>query len=89
MQMMALNRALIPQVTGLSKRRPQTRSQTREQFKNDDDFTPLSSTFGDVIEAEFEEMGDEAASFTASKRGYFNVLFPEFLLKSRYVNYYL
>jgi hypothetical protein len=89
MQLTAINRSLVPQTTAVARKRPQTRSETRARHGNADDFTPLLSSFGDVIEAEFEDMGDAAAHASSSKQNYFDVLFPEFLLKSRYVNYYV
>lgn len=90
MNLVPVNAALVTRATALTRRRPQSPSTAmRDRGRQDSEFTALLDSFADVVEAEFEEVRDEAHPRTPNKMAYLSVLFPEFLLKSRYVNYYL
>lgn len=85
---------LIQPVTPATRRaakpeqqRPQARLGDPKAFASLKDSGLLE--FQDFVEAEFEDVAEDGSNPKARRASYWNVLFPEFLLKSRYVDYYV
>jgi hypothetical protein len=88
MQLIPVSSSLLTSVKP-ARRKPQTSSDsTRARLKSGNQFEPLlQAAFNDFVEAEYEELQDEGGKSKNHK--YLATLFPEFMLKSRYVDYYL
>lgn len=89
---------IFMQVTSTSLALIRPRNNNRQQTKKTGEFKPFFESFetalaasSDYIEADFQEISDdfEKAASDDSVPGYQHTLFPAFLFKSRYVNYYI